>query len=137
MAVKRSMSKKKEPIKRQIKRAPAAPAEVLPDPADVVDAEVPPAATPAALQDDFIEAPLTPEQQAENDAIDGHNAAADAINAVIPETNKLNKTLEKFKRSQEYKDLMALPIEERRKIIDADQEELKAKKMKIKYNKKD
>ncbi len=134
MAVKRTMSKKKAPIKREIKRAPSKAVTNMDEEMDLDESALEPMVDATSAEQDFMEAPLTPEQQAEKDAMDGGNAAASANNATIPERKALATSAQSFKSSASYAEFMALPPEERRKLIDEDQTE--QKKMKIKYNKK-
>lgn len=125
MAVKRSLKKAKAaPIKRSIKRAPSAAVTVLD--ADLMD-EVPAMVDPTAAEVDFTEAPLTPEQQAEKDTLEGANAAAVANNTTLPVQESVQMTAQKFKDTVAFKEFMALPLNERRKLIDEDQEAQKAK----------
>jgi len=113
MAVKRSMKKAKAaPIKRSIKRAPAQ--------TDVAIDELPPMVTPEDIMNAGDEAPLTPEQQAEKDALEGSNAAAVANNTTLPAQAQVQMTAQKFKDTVAFKEFMALPIEERKKLIAED-----------------
>lgn len=124
MAVKRSLKKKaKAPIKRSIKRAPTSATTIL----DPELGELPPMVDALSAEEDFREAPLTPAQQAEKDAMEGANAAATANNTTLPEQRSVEMNANAFRNTVSYKELMALPIEERRKLIEADQADQKSK----------
>lgn len=129
MAIKKALVKKKEPISRSMR----APATVV----DVTDQMVADAVGMAGdPADDFAQAPLTPEQQAEKDAMDGFNAAAEAGNGAIPERKELAKSARALKalglRQEGMREFMALPKEERDRLIDQEQVELKEKYKKYK-----
>ncbi|HET8686941.1 MAG TPA: hypothetical protein VFM18_09795 [Methanosarcina sp.] len=79
--------------------------------------------------DDFAEAPLTPEQQREKDTLDGHNAALRAINGAVPEINKLNHSIFKFKSDMTFADFLKLsPEEQKAQFLEA---QAAAKKRKV------
>jgi len=146
MAVKRSMKKAKAaPIKRSIKRASpvdefidanAGEAEM----ADIVAQEEVDAGMdteiPADAMEDFQEAPLTPEQQAEKDSMEGSNAAARAGNPNVPTMKSIQKTVNNFiaksKREASYAEFMKLSPDERDAVVLAEQEEIKARRAKQK-----
>jgi len=114
-----------EPVKRSIKRAPSQAVtsldEVLDPMVDAADAEV-----------DFMEAPLTPKQQAEKDALEGANAAATAGNLALPERQSIADRVRGFqernKSKASYQEFMALSPEERAVILDEEQKASKAKR---------
>jgi len=126
MAVKRSMKKTKAaPIKRSIKRAPAEAVTIL-------DEQVPPAVDPTSAEQDFMEAPLTPEQQAEKDALEGSNAAAMVSNNSLEVRQSIADRVRGFqernKSKAAYNEFMALSPEERAVILDEEQRASKAKR---------
>ena len=125
MAVKRSMKKAKAaPVKRSIKRAPAQ--------TDVAIDELPPMVTPEDIMNAGDEAPLTPEQQAEKDALEGSNAAARASNNSLEVrqsiADKVRGFQERNKSKAAYNEFMALSPEERAVILDEEQRASKAKR---------
>jgi len=126
MAVKRSMKKAKAaPIKRSIKRAPAEAVTIL-------DEQLPPAVDATSAEQDFMEAPLTPEQQAEKDALEGSNAAAMVSNNSLEVRQSIADRVRGFqernKSKASYQEFMALSPEERAVILDEEQKASKAKR---------
>lgn len=146
MAIKKALNKKKEPVKRAMKRAPAqagfvdgvldrsadpgftAQAADMTDPSNAFNnAALENVVDPTSAEEDFQTAPLTPSQQAEKDALEGSNAAAKANNTTLSNQASVQRTARMFKDTVAYKELMSLPLEERRKLIEEDQAAQKKK----------
>lgn len=133
MAIKKALNKKKEPVKRAVKRTPATAVDAFVDETvgEMDLSAVEPNLDPTAVEVDFAEAPLTPDQIAERDALAGSNAAAAANNTTIPQQQAVQRSAQNFKDTVAYKEFMALPLDERRKLIDEDQA-VQKKKMSVK-----
>lgn len=143
MAVKRKMNaKKKEPIKRVMKRAPASEVDAFIDDgsgesemADIIAQDQVAAITPEPGPEDaivdFREGPLTPEQELEKETLEGRNAIAKMSNDTLPARRSIDATVKAFtareRSKRELEEFMALPLEVRRVIIDKEQAESKGK----------
>ena len=146
MAVKRKMSaKKKEPVKRSIKRAATEVDAFLDDEsgeaemADIVaqeDVEAMAESSPEDAIVDFQDGPLTPEQMLEKETLEGRNAVAKMSNDTLPARRSIDATVKAFtarnRSKRELEEFMALPLEARRVIIDKEQAESKAGRRVIK-----
>ena len=99
MAIKKALNKKKEPVKRAVKRTPATAVDAFVDETvgEMDLSAVEPNLDPTAVEVDFTEAPLTPDQIAERDALAGSNAAAAANNTTIPQQQAVQRSAQNFK----------------------------------------